>query len=581
MNKYFQKKFSLTEQGMKDLKNGVALTVLNNLLFMMPICGVLVVFVDMINGYFTGKGLTVSGTMYAALIIMILLLMFLINIVQYDAVFNRVYHESEVRRMTLAEKLRKLPLSFFGTRDLTDLTKVIMGDCAELEHVFSHAMVQFLGAMVSTVIAGIIFLAMDVRLGAALLWVVPISFLVIWLSRRVTTAREKAAMLRKMEVSEDIQECIENIRELKSYNLDEEYVLKIDKKIRAAEKSETKKEIVNGLMVVGGNVILRLGLGTLILIGGTLVCNGRVDFIVFFIYMAAASRFYDPLSAALSGLSDILHSEIKCDRMNEINDMPIQQGNTDAVVNGYDITFENVAFGYSDDKPVLQDVSFTAKQGQVTALVGNSGCGKSTAAKLAARFFDVTGGVIKLGGVDISTIEPESLLKYYSIVFQDVVLFNDTVMNNIRIGKKNAADEDVAAAARAAQCEEFIEKLPKGYQTIIGENGAALSGGERQRLSIARALLKDAPIVLLDEATSSLDVENESKIQAAIGNLTKGRTVVIIAHRMRTIANADKIVVLDNGIAAEQGTHTDLMKGEGLYSRFVMLNQKAATWTLK
>ncbi|MGL6198041.1 MAG: ABC transporter ATP-binding protein [Lachnospiraceae bacterium] len=580
MRHWLIKKYGLTSQGAANTVNGILLSAVTNLVFMMPVAGLMIFLLDAVIAYFSSSDLQVSNGIYAALILMTLIFMFLLGILQFDAVFTKVYDESTNRRLNLAERLRKLPLAFFGQRDLSDLTKVIMSDCAEIEHVFSHAICQFYGSIISTVLSGILLLLVDWRLALALIWVIPISFCIILLSGKITTTLEKNVAAEKLEVTKRIQEGIENIRELKAYHMESRYRTDIEKQLAAAEKACTRKEIINGMMVTGGDVVLRFGLGTVMLIGGWLFTNGNVDFILYFVFLVLASRFYDPLSAALSRLSEILHSEVHSNRLKEIDEQNIQEGSSDIDIKEYDIHFDNVSFGYNSTEKVLDGISFEAKQGEVTALIGPSGGGKSTAAKLAARFWDIDEGVITVGGVDIDTVDPEHLLKYYAIVFQDVVLFNDTIINNIRLGRKNATDQEVIAAAKAAICEEFIQKLPHGYQTIIGENGAALSGGERQRLSIARALLKDAPIILLDEATSSLDVENETKIQKALSTLIKGKTVLIIAHRLRTVAGADNIVVLQDGKVAEQGTHDQLMLKNGVYTHMMQIQQQCRKWTL-
>ena len=580
MRHWLIKKYGLTSQGAANTVNGILLSAVTNLVFMMPVAGLIIFLLDVFNAYFSGSDLQVSNGIYAALILMTLVFMFLLGILQFDTVFTKVYEESTNRRLDLAERLRKLPLEFFGQRELSDLTKVIMSDCAEIEHVFSHAICQFYGSIISTVIAGILLLLVDWRLGLALIWVIPISFCIILFSGKLTIALEKNVAAEKLEVTKRIQEGIENIRELKAYHTEDRYITEIKIQLAAAEKASTRKEIINGIMVTGGDVVLRFGLGSVMLIGGWLFTNGNVSLILYFVFLVLASRFYDPLSAALSRLSEIMHSDVQSNRLKEIDEQKVQEGSSDIDIKEYDIRFDNVSFGYNVNEKVLDGISFEAKQGKVTALIGPSGGGKSTAAKLAARFWDIDEGIITVGGVDIGTVDPEHLLQYYAIVFQDVVLFNDTIMNNIWLGRKNASDHEVIAAAKAALCEDFIRKLPHGYQTVIGENGAALSGGERQRLSIARALLKDAPIILLDEATVSLDVENETKIQKALSTLIKGKTVLIIAHRLRTVAGADNIVVLQGGKVAEQGTHEQLMLKNEIYTHMMKIQQQCREWTI-
>ncbi len=579
--KYLQKKYALSEQGAKDLFKGIIYSALAYISLMLPVA--LLAYV--LNAFLSpllGEGASnTNALLYTVIGIVILALIFLLHYMQYTVTYLGTYQESERRRITLAEKLRTLPLRFFHERDLSDLTSTIMGDCAGFEHAFSHTVAQFWGSILSTAIVCIALLVYDWRMGLALLWVAPVSFAIGLLSRRLQVKLGKKHMEAKLALADGIQECLETVQDIKACDLEEEYLKKLDAKIDAAEKSQIASETATASLVTAGQMFLRLGLATVIVVGNTLMLRGETTLFAYILFLIAASRLYDPLSAAMTNMAELFNVDLQVDRLKAIQNYPEEKGEKNYHANGYDITFDHVGFSYEPGKPVLKDVSFTAKQGQVTALVGPSGGGKSTIANLAAGFYDVDSGKITLGGTDIAPIDQAALMKDFSVVFQNVVLFNNTVMENIRVGRKDATDEDVMAAAKAAHCHEFIEKLPQGYQTVIGENGSTLSGGECQRLSIARALLKDAPVILLDEATASLDVDNETEIQEAITHLVKGKTVLIIAHRMRTVENADQIVVLDGGVVAERGTHEELMRKNGLYHKLVELQTAAADWKLR
>ena len=498
----------------------------------------------------------------------------------YGATYFATYKESAVRRVSLAEKLRKLPLSFFGKKDLSDLTTTIMGDCTTLEQAFSHWIPEFFGSMISTCIIAVCLFIFDWRLALAALWVLPVALAIVAFSGRVQNYFSRRQTEAKLEVADGIQECLESMRDLKSNNAEGKYLDGLDKKIDKMEGRMIKAELGLAMFVVPASMILKLGIGTVALVGGILLAQNSLSPLTFFMYLLVVSRLYDPLGSSLQNLAAIISTNIPIERMNEIENYPVQPSTAELETNGYDIQFNNVSFAYTTGERVLNGVSFTAKQGEVTALIGPSGGGKSTAARLAARFWDVNGGKITLGGTDINTVDPEKLLAAYSIVFQEVTLFNNTVMENIRIGRQGATDEEVLAAAREAQCDEFVQKLPEGYNTMIGENGSALSGGERQRLSIARALLKDSPVILLDEATASLDAENETLIQRAISRLVKGKTVLIIAHRMRTVEGADKLVLLKDGMVAEQGSPQELYAKDGLYTKMCLLQQQSGEWKI-
>ncbi|MDO4306826.1 MAG: ABC transporter ATP-binding protein [Eubacteriales bacterium] len=575
-----KKKYALSDQGARDLFKGIVYSVLANISLMLPVILLAIVLNQLLAPLLGTATQEFSIIVYTGIGIVILAAVFILHYLQYTAAYMGTYAESARRRIRLAEKLRTLPLSFFHQRDLSDLTSTIMGDCASFEHAFSHTVPQFWGAVISTVIVCVGLLIFNWQMGLALLWVAPISFAIVILSRKWQEKLGKKHMGARLELAEGIQECLETVQDIKACNQEEDYLKKLDAKMDAAEKAQVSSELATASLLTTGQMFLRLGLATVIVVGNGLVMKGQTSLFIYILYLIAASRLYDPLSGAMSNMAEMFSVGLQVNRLKEIEEYPEEAGEKNIHTNGYDITFDHVKFSYEKGKSVLQDVSFTAKQGQVTALVGPSGGGKSTAAKLAAKFYPLESGKILLGGTDIAPLDSTMLMKDFSIVFQDVVLFNNTIMENIRVGRKNATDEDVIAAAKAAMCHEFIERLPQGYQTVIGENGSTLSGGECQRLSIARALLKDAPVILLDEATASLDVDNETEIQNAISKLVQGKTVLVIAHRMRTIEAADQIIVLANGIVAESGTHSELMKKNGLYRRLVDLQTESANWKL-
>ena len=575
-----QKKYALSDQGAKDLFKAIVYSVLANISLMLPVALLAIVLNAMLPVALGMEDKTAGLAWYTSAGIIILVIIFIFHYLQYTKAYIGTYEESERRRITLAEKLRTLPLGFFHERDLADLTSTIMGDCASFEHAFSHTVPQFFGALISTAIVCIVLLIMNWKMGLALLWVAPVAFAIVLLSRKWQEKLGKKYLTERMNLSEGIQECLETVQDIKACNQENTYLKKLDAKMDIAEKAQISSEMVSASLVTTGQMILRLGLVTVIVVGSSLILHGKISLFTYILYLIAASRLYDPLSGAMANMAELFGANLQVNRLKEIQEYPLESGQKDYHTKGYDVTFDHVKFSYEEGKPVLKDVSFTAKQGQVTALVGPSGGGKSTVAKLAAKFYDLDGGKITLGGVDIAKLDSVALMKDFSIVFQDVVLFNNTIMENIRVGRKGASDTDVIAAAKAAKCHEFIENLPQGYQTVIGENGSTLSGGECQRLSIARALLKDAPVILLDEATASLDVDSETQIQEAISELVSGKTVLVIAHRMRTIEAADQIVVLDKGVVAEKGNHDTLMKKNGLYRKLVDLQTEAANWKL-
>ena len=580
MSKYLQKKFALSEQGGRDLTKAIFSCAITNMGLIFPM-GILFLFMERLLGPLVGlqaPSLGMAG--YVAVCIVLLVIIFIFWRIQYDATFVASYTESANMRIRLAERLRTLPMSFFGKRDMADLTTTIMADSAFIEKAFSHFIPELIGAFISTALIGVCLLAADWRMGLAVLWVVPVSFLLAAGTRPMVDRVERRQKEKKIAASDGIQECIENIQDIKANNLQEEYLRGLDQKILNVESITIRLELFNGTMVTASQMFLKVGMATTVLVGADLLSSHSIGFMLFLMFMVASTRLYGPLTGCLQNLSAVYSALLVVERMKLIEEQPVLQGSREAVYDGYDIVFDHVGFSYKDGEQVLKDVSFTARQGQVTALVGPSGGGKSTSAKLAARFWDIDRGKITLGGTDISGIEPETLLRSFSIVFQDVVLFNNTIMENIRLGRKGASDQEVMEAARAAQCEEFIHRLPNGYETRIGENGSALSGGERQRLSIARALLKNAPVILMDEATASLDVENETLVQQAISNLVKNKTVLIIAHRMRTVAGADRIVVLKDGYVAEQGTPEELLEKKGIYHHMAELQGKSLNWSL-
>lgn len=565
-----KQRFALSDKGAKYFCRGVFFTTLLDIALMLPAVFTFIFLEDYLRPILNPSGNIIHGIAYYIILALIfMLVMYLIAIWQYKSTFTNVYEESANRRISLAEKLRKLPLAFFGEKNLSDLTSTIMDDCTDLEHTFSHAVPQLVASLISIVLIAIGMFFYNWQLSLALFWVVPIALAILLIAKKKIRKDFEDNYLDKRDVSEHIQEGLEAVQEIKSYNQEADYLKKLDEKIKQYEKSHTTGELMTGALVNGAQSLLKLGLASVIIVGAKLLVTGDVDLFTYLIFMVIGSRVYAPVSEVFNNLAALFFLDVRINRMNEMEALPIQQGMTDFDPSDYNIEFNNVTFSYESGKQILKNISFTAQQGEITALVGPSGSGKSTAAKLAARFWDTQSGKILLGGQDISLVEPETLLKNYSVVFQDVVLFNASVMDNIRIGKLEASDDEVIQAAQLAQCDEFVRKMPKGYQTIIGENGETLSGGERQRISIARALLKDAPIVLLDEATASLDVKNETKIQTAISELVQNKTVLIIAHRMRTIANADKIIVLNNGDIAEMGTPYDLKKENGIFAQMV------------
>ena len=568
-------KYALSEKGASDMIKAFVSVTISDLVLMVPISMLYFLVEDYMNGTLAGKGM-----FYLAGCLISMILIAVTTYIQYNATFLSTYVESGVRRITLAEKLRKIPLSFFGKKDLSDLTSTIMADCAMMETASSHFIPELVGACISTTLVAIGLFFFDWRMAIAALWVLPVSFAIVICSEKVQDKLNKKQMDYKMACADGIQEGLESVRDLQAYNYQDDYMNGLDTKIHAVEKHAIVTELGMALFVGSAQMILKLGIATVALTGGYLLARGKIDIITFFMFLMVVSRIYDPIQVSLQNVAAINAAGVQSDRLDEILSHDVQEGTTVLDNKGYDIEFKNVGFSYDTEKTILKNVSFVAKQGEVTALIGPSGGGKTTVSRLASRFWEVDCGTITVGGMDISRIDPETLMSLYSIVFQDVTLFNNTVMENIRIGKKDATDEEVIQAAKLAHCDEFIKKLSKGYDTVIGENGSELSGGERQRISIARAFLKDAPIILLDEATASLDVDNETFIQESLSRLIKDKTVMIIAHRMRTVANADKIVVLKDGVVAESGSPAEFEKQNGIYKGMVNTQMLATEWNL-
>ena len=568
-------KYALSKQGASDMIKAIISATISNIILMVPVALLYYLVRDYMAGNLGDKVL-----FYVAGCLITFVLIGISTYIQYNATFLSTYVESGVRRVTLAEKLRKIPLSFFGKKDLSDLTSTIMNDCAQMETASSHFIPELFGACISTALIAVGLFFFDWRMAIAALWVLPVSFLIVGCSGKVQKSLNKKQMVLKMACADGIQECLENVRDLQAYNTQEDYMKGLTAKIKAVEKHAIVTELGTAVFVGSSQMILKLGIATVALVGGVLLAKGELDILTFFMFLMVVSRIYDPMQVSLQNLAAVIASGVQSDRLDEILSHEVQDGTNTMKNDGYNIEFSNVGFSYETGDVVLKDVSFVAKQGEVTALIGPSGGGKTTVSRLASRFWDANRGSITVGGMDISKVDPETLMSLYSIVFQDVTLFNNTILENIRIGKMDATDEEVIAAAKLAHCDEFAEKLSDGWNTVIGENGSELPGGERQRISIARAFLKDAPIILLDEATASLDVDNETMIQESLSRLIKDKTVMIIAHRMRTVANADKIVVLKDGVVAESGTPSELDAKDGIYANMVKTQNLAADWAL-
>ncbi len=569
-----QHKYALSEKGTKDMLRAFVAVTIANLVLMLPV-GLLYCLASYL---LKGDVPRAKIPFFTVSIIVVLILIAASTVFQYMSTFYSTYVESGVRRRTLAEKLRKIPLSFFGKKDLADLTNTIMSDCALLETASSHWIPELVGAIISTTLIVISLFFFDWRMALAAVWVMPVAFLIVLYSRKVMGKVYERTMQYRISCQDGIQEGLETLRDLRSYNMTDAYMSGLENKIKAVEKNAIFVEFTNAAFVCSAQMILKLGIGTVAVVGSALLLNGQITVLTFFMFLLVVTRMYEPLQISLQNLSAIISADTNCKRMDEILSYEEQEGNEELTNDGYDIQLDHVSFAYKDGEQVLSDVSFTAKQGEVTALIGPSGGGKTTVTRLAARFWDNDKGSITVGGMKVTDIDPEKLLSLYSIVFQDVTLFNDTIMENIRIGRQGATDEEVMEAARLAHCDEFVERMPEKWNTMIGENGSELSGGERQRISIARAFLKDAPIILMDEATASLDVDNESFIQESISKLICDKTVLIIAHRMRTVDGVDKIVVLKDGTVAEQGSPAELKQTDGIYKHMVEMQMESAAW---
>nr|WP_300308292.1 ABC transporter ATP-binding protein [uncultured Anaerostipes sp.] len=574
-----QRRFALTRPGAVNLVKACVSCTISYLVIAMSI-GILYFFTcDLIGIFRTGTGMPKYG-IYAVQCAVVVILIFAAHYVQYNMTFFNTYTESARLRISVAERLRKFPLRFFSRRDLSDLTTTILSDVTGMEQALSHFIPEFAGSVISTALLSIGMFFFDVKMAAAAVWCVPVSFLLVFLAKKKLSQAGKKDRKIQLIRTEKIQEGLESVKDLKAGRYMESYIKEVDDAIDRCEKSQIVTELTNALFVVSSQLILKLGIATVVIFGVKYLISGEISLEIFMLFLIVASRLYDPLNATLQNLAAIISCDPKIDRLNEINEYPLQEGKDRMEPDGYDIQFENVTFSYEKGKPVLKNVSFTAKQNEITALIGGSGGGKTTCASLAARFYEPDAGRITVGGVDISTVDPEVLLSDFSIVFQDVVLFNASIMENIRIGKKNATDEEVMRAAQMAFCDEFVQEMPDGYQTVIGENGSRLSGGQRQRISIARAMLKDAPMILLDEASASLDVESETYVQQALSKLIEGKTVIMIAHRMRTVAKASHLIVLEDGQIAEEGTPEELLKQDGIYKRMTDLQHAAGQWKI-
>ena len=576
-----REKYALTAEGAKNIRLGAFWTVVVNLVAMFGIGFFFYLMEQLIASLTEGAALP-DMVPYGVGLVIFAIVLWVAHWFQYDYTYGKTYRESGKQRISLGERMRELPLSFFGKRDLADLTETIMTDATTMEHVYSHVLPYLYGTYISTAIIAVCLLVFNWQLAIAALWSVPVAFAILFWSRRFSAPLMRKTRACALAMTENTQEMLECVREIRATNQVASYLKQADDYIDRHEKTTFKSEVGAGIPVQLAQAIMRFGIATAILVGSLMLADGSIGFMVMFGFLLVVSRIYAPFDQSMLMLAELfMATEVAAPRMKALYDEVAATGSEDFSPQGHDVTFEDVTFSYGEgDEPVVSNVSFVAKEGDVTALVGPSGSGKSTLTKLAARFWDADGGRVLVGGVDASTIDPETLLKDYSVVFQDVLLFDDTVMGNIRLGRRDATDEEVLAAAKAAMCDDFVRKLPQGYDTMIGENGSKLSGGERQRISIARALLKNSPIVLLDEATASLDVENESQVQEALSNLLAGKTVIVIAHRMRTVMNADKIVVLDEGRVVEQGSPAELLEQNGLFSRMVRLQSQSSSWAL-
>lgn len=564
MVSYFMKKYAMSEKGALNLKKAIfSHTLVNLTKLFAPMIAFMFLF-QYIGILKSIESYNFTSVHYIALIVVMMIVMFLIARWDYVRLYTNVYNESANSRIELAERLKKLPLSYFGKRDLADLAETMMNDMNLYETIFSHAVPHIYSTAISTSIIALMLIFYNWKLALAALWVIPISILIIFLSKKSQKKIVQGWIDDNRKVFDNLQENIEQIEQIKSYNLEDRMLNDFFEKLNASTKQKTKGEVVAGTLTGIATAILKLGIISVAVIGVNMLMAGEVSVLVYIAFLMLTASIYLPIEGIITFMSMIVMLDAVVGRIKEIKTMPVQEGKKDIDIKNYDIEFKDVYFGY-DDYSVINGVSFTAKQGEITALIGSSGSGKTTLTKLAARFWDIDKGKILIGGEDIGKIDPETLFKNFSIVFQDVILFNSSIKDNIKIGKKDATDEEIIRAAKIARCYEFIDKMPDGIDTVIGENGQRLSGGERQRISIARAILKDAPIILLDEATASLDVENESLIQEALSELIKEKTAIVIAHRLRTIRNANKIVLLNAGKIEAIGTDEELCKSSEFY----------------
>lgn len=581
MFNYLQTKYDLSNEGLKSLKKGILFSVLSNLSIMIPVFLLTEILSKMLdNVTMKSNSLNINVIGYTIIGVFVLFIMFVFSYYQYTITYINTYEESSKRRIQIAEHLRKLPLSFFAKKDLSDLTNTIMSDCAGFEHAFSHAIPQFYGSIISTLIVTIALCVLNFKMAIAVFWVAPFAFFIIFVSRKLQAKFGKKFMAKKLQVSDTIQETLELVQEIQAYNIQKDYKKLIDNRLEEAEASQKKSELITATLLTAAQMFLRLGLATVIVVGNKMIIKQETDLFTYILFLIVASMIYDPLSQTMNNLAQIFNTDIIVERLKKVYKEPFLEGSKNAEFDNYDIEFNNVDFSYNNNKNIINNLNFKAIQGKKTALVGFSGSGKSTVLKLAARFYDINKGKITVGGKDVSNIDETELLNYYSIVFQNVLLFDNTILENIRLGRKDATDEEVIKACKLTNCHEFIMGLKDGYNTKIGENGRLLSGGEKQRLSIARAMLKDAPIILLDEITSSLDVENEILIQEAISRVIKNKTVIIVAHKMKTIQNCDNIIVMKDGSKVEEGVHKDLMDKKGVYYKLWKLQNESSNWAL-
>ncbi|WP_068454573.1 ABC transporter ATP-binding protein [Aedoeadaptatus pacaensis] len=562
-----KEKYHLSDAEAILIKKGILFNTLSNISKMLPV-GICAYVLSQMYSIITNKNYSVELPilMYLGVSTTAILLMILLSYIEYTKTFIDIYQESANRRISISEFLRKLPLSFFAKRDISDLTTVVMTDTSGIEHALAHVIPQCYGTVLSTVVIFLSMLIFNFKMAMSLFWVIPIAFAVVLLSRKLQKSYSEKFKNEKLASSDQIQTTLEMIKEIKSFSLEEKQKKSIKVQLDAFEKKQRESELFSATILASAQMILKLGIATVILVGAYLLLYGEIDLFTYIIFLFSAGLIYDPIHALMNSLTEIFSTDVLVKRMDDIKKEHINVEPFSAKTDDMSIKFDNVTFGY-DDEDVLKNVTFTVKSGSKTALVGSSGSGKSTVLKLAAGFYKASSGNIFLGGTDISNVDDESLLKYYSVVFQDVLLFDGTIMDNIRLGNKNATDDEVIKAAKLANCDSFVSNLPNGYMTTIGENGKLLSGGEKQRISIARAIIKDAPIVLLDEVTSALDIQNENLIQKAVSHITKNKTVIVIAHKLNTIKDCDNILVFDKGKIVEQGTHEELLKKNGYYKK--------------